>query len=443
MFPRFRRAYASLAELAEREAWSRTQIETHQLGRLNDLWRHAVRHVAYYRELARTSDLPPHFHDLEEFRTLVPILSKPFVRANGHRLLSEKPRPGEWKYTSGSTGAPTPVYRARDAHLAMLRSRYRFYQMWGADFLDRWVFIWGNAESFAPGLAGWKARFTTPVKDWLRNRIRLSPYDLRKERLQRHLARIASYRPAAVYSHSMAAYLLAAEAEQMGFQCRSLKLVVLTAEPVRPCSVEAVQRAMGVPAVNEYGSIECGFLAGEWPDRTLRVREDDVLLETVPRQDGCYDIVVTVLGNPSCPLIRYAIGDVTDRPLTFPEQGFAILHNVSGRDYDLVVTRSGGILHGQVFEDILDKYPDIRRWRLVQGADGAIAILIECVRPVPPQTLRFLERRFRDLVESYDVALEIVDNMPSTPSGKHRAILSEMGASAASGNALPVGSGAD
>lgn len=92
----------------------------------------------------------------------------------------------------------------------------------------------------------------------------------------------------------MAGYLLALEAEQIGFQCDSLKIVNLTAEPVFPHIVRKCQQVYQVPTVVEYGSVECGFLAGEWPDRTLRVREDLTIVETLPRDDGRFDIVLTI-----------------------------------------------------------------------------------------------------------------------------------------------------
>jgi phenylacetate-coenzyme A ligase PaaK-like adenylate-forming protein len=42
---------------------------------------------------------------------------------------------------------------------------------------------------------------------------------------------------------------------------------------------------------------------------------------SVAREHGQYDIIVTVLNNPSFPLIRYAIGDVTSAELVEPSAG--------------------------------------------------------------------------------------------------------------------------
>ena len=425
--PRYRTVYEQLAELGARENWSREHIEAWQLERLNRLWSQAVDSVPYYCEMKARQALPARFESLDEFRSRVPILDKRFVREHGRELLSRRAGAGDWHHTSGSSGAATPVFRTASAHQEMLRSRYRFNQVWGVDIFDRWAFIWGNAEALAPGFAGFRARFQTPLKDWLRNRIRLSPYDLSRDELARHLQRLRTSGTVAIYSHTMAMHLLAEEALRQGVRLPALKLIVLTAEPVRPATVALIERAFGVPAVTEYGAVECGFIAGEAPDRTLRVREDHVLLETVPDGDR-HRIVVSVLNNPEFPLLRYALGDMTEQPLTLPETGFAILGPVTGRDFDLVVTASGRLLHGQIFEDIVDKYPAVRRWQLRQACDGSVAVQIECEVAESEALLSTLRNRFSAQIDGFDVTVDAVDHMPPSRSGKHRTLMSDLGA---------------
>jgi len=46
---------------------------------------------------------------------------------------------------------------------------------------------------------------------------------------------------------------------------------------------------------------------------------------------------IDFLNNPSFPLIRYSIGDVTQAPLETPSAGFAILKSVDGRENDLLI----------------------------------------------------------------------------------------------------------
>jgi phosphoenolpyruvate mutase len=425
--PRFRRASRALHTLAQRESWSRSQIEAFQLDRLNALWQHATAHVPYYRQLAAKARLPARFDSLDGFQACMPILPRATIQANPQAFLSQQAAPGRWVCTGGSTGTPMNAYWGRSAHLEMLQARYRLHDAWGVDVFDRTAFLWGHSAALRRGLAGSIAWLRQPVEDWLRNRIRLSAYHLGRDDLRDYLRRIAAFGPAALYGYSRAIYMLACEAEASRFRCDSLKLITLTGEPAHDYLSETIERVFGVPAVVEYGSVECGFLAGEAADRSLRVREDLVLLETLPRDDGRFDIVVSVLNNSSFPLIRYAIADVTDASLKLPAQGFAVLHDVAGRDNDLILTRSGRALHSARF-DALFKYGTdvIRQFRVRQHSDGALTVALELNDADASLDLSMMERKIRHLVEGYPVKVEAVQTMPATPAGKHRLVLSDL-----------------
>jgi phenylacetate-CoA ligase len=426
VLPRFRRAYRALAELEAREGWSRAELEAFQLERLNAVWAHAARHVGYYRRLAESRRLPPRFARLEEFRALVPPLPHALLRERPRDFLSGRAARGGWRYTSGSTGEVLRVFWGHADHHEVLRARYRFYAAWGLDIFDRFAFLWGHGAALAGGLGGLVARLRQPVEDRLRNRIRLSAYHLGRDDLRRHLARLAAFRPAALYAYSSAAYLLALEAEAQGSRCDSLRLTVLSAEPAFPSLVEAVERGLRAPVAVEYGASECGLIAAQGPDRALRVREDLVLPETLPRPDGRYDIVISVLGNLSFPLLRYAIGDVTDAPLVAPGRGFAVLHNVAGRDNDLLLSRCGRTLHPFLLDEVLERVAGLRRWRIHQRHDGALAVAVEPSDPrAAPDTDR-LARQLEGLVGGYPVRVELVEVLPGSPAGKHRWVVSDL-----------------
>jgi phenylacetate-CoA ligase len=425
--PRFIRANQMLPILAERECWSRQQIEAFQVKRLNEVWQHALTHVPYYRELRAKSKLPPQFGSLAEFQAAVPTLGKDAVRAEPKRFLSDRPRHGSWRRTGGSTGMPMSVFVAKRAHLEMLATQYRFYQMWGVGIFDRSMFLWGHADLLAPGLSGYVARLRQPLEDWLRNRRRLSVYSLGRDVLRSHLARIQAFRPRSLYGFSQAVLLLAQEARASGFRCDSLKLVTLAGEPAPPALLREIEDIFGVPTVIEYGATECGLIAQQWPDRTLRVREDVVLVETQAREDGRCALVVSGLNNPSFPLLRYEIGDMTESPLERPERGFAVLKNILGRNNDILVTRSGGYLHSSRLEALFKFYrPKIRRFRVRQCRNGEIVVAVEPDGIAATFDSSGLQRSMGDLVEGFPVSVEIVAAIPQTAAGKHRLVTSDM-----------------
>jgi phenylacetate-CoA ligase len=425
--PRFRAAYRAFDELEDRESWSRAQIEQFQLQRLNDVWTHAIQHVPYYRRIYAELKLLPHFQSLEEFKSVVPILSKEYLRAHSPEFCSERARPGSWHCTSGSTGTPLKAFRAHDAHQEMLRTNYRYYRMWGHDIFDPTVFLWNVSSTQSNGLAGTIKGCGEFVQDKLRNRLRLSALTLGREDLQTYLHKISRFRPSAIYSYSRAAYLLALAAKTQRFKCPSLKVINLTSEPVSAHIVKTIEDAFNVPCVEQYGCVEFGYIAGEWPDRTLRVREDISLVETVCRNDGLFDLVLTNLNNPSFPLLRYSVGDVTNQELELPATGFAILNEIAGRCGDFLYTPLGRCLHPTTVDSIFENqyFQFVRRYQIHQHADGSVMAYIEPNDPDKIPNTQRLAKLLSLQVEGFPVEVRVVSSIQQTAAGKHRTVTSD------------------
>ncbi len=423
LMPRFRQARRSLAALAERERLPRADVEAYQLERINRVWAHAVAHVPHYRTLAAELRLPARFDTLAHYAGVMPSLPKQTVAADPDAFLSERAERGSWKRTGGSTGRPMKVYWGAAAHREVLAARYRYYQAWDVDFTDRSVMLWGHSAALRPGLAGLRARLRGPVEDRIRRRLRLSTYELSEPTLQEYLRSIEQFRPTTLYGYSSSVHLLA-KAAAAGFDCPELKLVTLTGEPSFQYIRDAVERHLRATATQEYGAAEAPIIATEMPDRTLRVREDLVFVETPPAAGGRHPILVTVLNNPSFPLLRYEMGDLASAPLRSEASGFAILDGVAGRVGDFVITGSGTPMHLARI-DAFFKYevPGVRRFRLRQQPDGAVRALIEADGPAfnSPAT----SAKLADLLEGRPVSVDVVETIATSPAGKHRLVVSE------------------
>ena len=106
-------------------------------------------------------------------------------------------------------------------------------------------------------LAGMKARIGQSAIDAIRNRLRLSAYQLGRRKLQRYLERLQRFQPVALYGYSSAVYVLAQEAAITGSPCDTLKVVIMTSEPAFPHMIETVRQAFSTPVAVEYGAAEC------------------------------------------------------------------------------------------------------------------------------------------------------------------------------------------
>jgi len=310
----------------------------------------------------------------------------------------------------------------------MLRTNYRYYRMWGHDIFDRMAFLWDLRVTKKNGFAGIIKRCRELSEDKLRNRIRLAADTLGKEFLDRYLSRIAKFKPSALYAYSRAAFLLALEATEQGFVCPSLKVINITAEPATDAMVRTIEQAFKVPCIVQYGCVEFGYVAGEWPDRTLRVREDVAYLETVPRDDGLFDIVLTTLNNPSFPLLRYNIGDLTDKPLSLPERGFAIMGSVSGRCGDLLYTSTGECLHPTALDDVFEEtfQPYVRRFQIRQRLDYSLTVFVELNDPQRVPDAQKMAQALSARARGLPVEVQIVPTIQQTAAGKHRNVISEI-----------------
>jgi phenylacetate-CoA ligase len=422
--PRFRQARAALSQLATREQWTRAEIEAYQLDRLNTLWGHAIGQVPYYRDLARSLALPAGFDSLAEYTSRVPLLTKETVRRSAHELVSARTARGRWFSTGGSTGTLTRIWWAHDDHRRALRAKYRLYHMWGVDFFERTVFLWGGDHRHIGGLRGRIQRTREQILDCLRGRKRLSAHNTSAEAARGYLQQIHSFRPAMLYGHSQAVQLLAREALRLGFRCESIRLVVLTSEVATAENV--VERAFCAPVIAEYGATECPLIAGQATDGTWRVRDDQVLAETVPATDGRYQIVITVLENQSFPMLRYAIEDMVDRPLHRPPAGFAVISPVSGRHDDIVVSGEGTWIHGTVFDALFETTAEVRRYRVHQAADGSVRALIELDDPLSPERQHALNAALAAAVPGRATTLDVVPQIPLTRGGKLRVVSSDL-----------------
>ena len=178
-----------LEVLEQRESWSRDEIESYQLDRINDKLAACDPFAfPFYGQQQAELKLPPQFKSLAEYQALMPVLSKVQLRDQPAAFLSRRCEPGRWFRTGGSTGIPTSIYWSHQAHRESLRRRYRCQAMWGVDFLDRHAMLWGHAAILAPGIGRWVARLRQPLEDRLRNRRRLSAYRLGPSAFTRLLA---------------------------------------------------------------------------------------------------------------------------------------------------------------------------------------------------------------------------------------------------------------
>lgn len=126
--------------------------------------------------------------------------------------------------------------------------------------------------------------------------------------------------------------------EQHGIRFPSVQFVLCSYEFVSVVHRRILQRALGVPVFNLYGSTETGHLLMQNERGEMKPSYDTAFLEIVDADaHGIGELVVTTLTNDYMPLLRYRIGDLAER-IERPYTSDFVVH---GRSRDALAAADG------------------------------------------------------------------------------------------------------
>ncbi|WP_343731639.1 glycosyltransferase [Duganella sp.] len=413
--------------------WSADQIEALQVERLRALLLHASEHVPHYRQqYARIGFDATRVHDVRDLRCL-PLLRKADI--NGHRddFLSDAAGRMQRFSTGGSSGEPLIFYLGKQRISHDVAAKWRATRWWGVDIGDREAVMWGSPiELHAQDL--WRAR-----RDRLMRSDLLPAFDLSPARLDDYLARLQKQRPAMLFGYPSVMCLLAQHAQSRGVALDKLgvRVVFVTAERLYEDQRILLSGAFNAPVANGYGGRDAGFIAHECPEGGMHITAEDVIVEILdaqgqpvaPGENGA--IVITHLASKDFPFIRYATGDVgaLDTRACPCGRGLPLLKRVEGRVTDFVVARDGTVMHGLALIYILRDLAQVRAFKIIQESLDCTRVLLVSVDGLPPALRLSIITQFRArLGDTVEIVIEEVSAIPAEASGKHRYVVSKVGA---------------
>ncbi len=254
--------------------------------------------------------------ELELLWSRLPIMTKSDLQ----RPLSERyaagygPRNTHKHKTSGSSGHPFVFVKDRYSHAYSWAEIKQLYLGWGIALgVDLEARFYGIPLR---GLARQKER----LKDKLAHRQRMVIFDLSDTKLEAMLKRFKQYPFAYLngYTSSIVRFgqFLAQKSIVLKEICPTLKACIVTSEMLFPEDKALLEKALGVPVINEYGASELGVIAMADPSGALAVNQSSVYLELVDdfgravASGATGRVVLTALHNKAHALIRYDIGDL-------------------------------------------------------------------------------------------------------------------------------------
>jgi phenylacetate-CoA ligase len=407
-----------------------TEVEATQERRLEYELRSAVEHVEFYRQrVAVRRSL-----DLRDF----PILTKDCVRAHFDILCNDalqhsKSRSPLYGWVEVSTGGSTGV-PLRVIHGANYRDRGRAARLFsqllsGFPFGTPYLKLWGSMKDIdhqrvsAPARILRRLSNEIPCNAFLMDHATMDQYlEAARRREIRHMM---AYVDAA---HELARYVMHKESSV------PMSTVMACAGQVTDAARRDIAHAFGARVHNKYGSRECADMACECSLGGFHIYSPNVVLEVVddsgtplpPRAMG--RLLVTLLGNPEFPLIRYEIGDMAALSNSLCDCGLQtkLLHSLEGRRVEWLRGTDGNYVSPVFVRHLIGVVHNdgsVRRYQVIQESASSFRLLLEFENDTDKARIELISLSLKSALQSVfgpasDILVERVSNLNPSDSGK-------------------------
>lgn len=272
--------------------------------------------------------------------------------------------------TSGSTG--NPFYFAKDkfSHAltwAIIANRFNWYNLYG----KKQARFYGIPKS---GLS----RIKEKVKDFFSNRYRFNVFNLSEEVFKIWIEKFASTKFIYLNGYTtvlvvFAKYLISKKIT-LSTICPTLQACVTTSEMLFDTDKLLLQKAFGIPVINEFGASELDLIAFDDLNNNWVLNTETLFIEVLDDNNNVLEdgksgnIIITSLYNKANPFIRYKIGDKgAIRKINSKQY---VLEKLEGRNEDLIKLPSGKVAPGLTFyyitKSIMEDSGDITEIKIIQ-----------------------------------------------------------------------------
>ncbi len=391
------------------------------------LVRHVWSHVPLYRHLWSAAGVSPDLFAGRRSLPGLPFVDKVTIVAAGAEARDPQAplRSLRSMTTSGTSGRSITTYFTLREMRVLRRSILRHLLAVGARPRDRFLTV---ASAWLREQKGVVMRLLTRLSGTRHLDIR-APLD-------EQINTLLSLRPKGLIGQTGGIYILARELCRRG-QTLPMKTVITTGTTLLGDIRQMMVDAFAVQPRDLYGAVELGPISWQCRRGNYHVDADRVVVEIVDDAgrrlpDGERGhVVVTSLYQYTMPLIRYRLQDIAALSLRSCDCGcrFPLMEPVQGRVNDFLATPTGDLVSPHFFFHLFDQTPTnpVKDWRVVQ--DDVKHLVYEYV-PLKPFCERSLSagvdlirRRFGP---DCDVQSRMVNDLPLTPAGKRRCIVSKL-----------------
>lgn len=417
---------AFLDELSRGQWWSAEQLEAEQTSRLRALLRMASTRVPYYRDLFRDAGLS--WNDIRSSADLaaLPFLDKETVRSQPQRFVPERLSERLIASTTGGTTGTPLRYVVTPSALQYSYATYeaRFRNWAGVRFGERMASVNGQVivpiEQQAPPF--WRRNLAF-------NQLYLSAYHMKDAHLGHYVDRLRRFDPVVVVGYVSSIHLLARYVLDKGLVgAVRPRAVLVSSETLFPWLRSEIETAFGARVFDGYGLAEMTAFISQCPEGSMHVSPEYGVVELVG-EHGAEELVTTGLANWGMPLLRYRTGDRSTRGDGQCPCGRALptVGAIHGRVDDRVVTPDGATVGPAPLSLAFQGCRGVREAQVVQDSVEEATVLLVVTPEFDEGEHSRLRAELADrLGHAIRLRFELVPELPRTPAGKRRLIVSSI-----------------
>lgn len=384
----------------------------------------------YYRFLPDPIETGDARESLEQTLKAIPALEKSVYRARTDDFLRRDVRRTQYnlRFTSGTTGSALRIFDGVDR------------------FAENYAAVWRQRSTFGVGVEdpfiAFTGQMTTPLhqpsppfwrRDWFSRRTLFSVYHMSPENLKSYIDPLFSAPARYAEGYPSALHLISITMIEEG-RCLPkgrLEAVFTSSESLLAHQRDTIEQAFGAPVRDHYASAEHVVSMAECSENRLHVDMEFGIVEVETHEESedwvRGPIIVTGLGSPVAPMIRYRIGDIGTRskhPCPCGRPGEVFL-DIDGRIEDYVLTPEGRLV-GRLDHVFKGRF-DVAEAQILQSTRGAVTIKVVPSSSFNAGSAGSLRRGLWNLVgSSMRIDIEVVDRIEREPNGKFRAVKSTL-----------------
>ena len=401
------------------ETASRQDLQALQLDRLKWSLRHAYDHSPVYRRKFDAAGVHP-----DQIQSLADLARFPFTTKQDLRdhypfgmFAVPQDQIARIHASSGTTGKPTVVgYTLRDIDTwatVMARS----IRASGARRGDK-VHVSYGYGLFTGGLG---AHYGV-------EKAGLTAIPFGGGQTERQVQLIQDFKPEIIMVTPSYMLAIADEFERQGIDpaSTSLRIGIFGAEPWTPEMRLAIERRMGISAVDIYGLSEVmgPGVANEcaetkdgptiWEDHFYPEIIDPDTGEVLP--DGEFgELVFTSLTKEAMPVVRYRTRDLTRLLPGTARAAFRRMEKITGRTDDMMIVRGVNVFPSQIEELILKHAELAPHYQCVLGKEGpmdTLTVRVECAHGAEPEGAQHARSGLVNDIKAYIGVTAAIEILP-------------------------------